>query len=221
MGKRGPKPKGNVNIKWSSNFAYALGLIATDGCLGRDREHIDFTSKDLEQIENFKKCLGISAKIGYKVSGGGFVSRRIQFRNERFHAFLVGIGLTPSKSKTVGKIMIPDKYFFDFLRGSFDGDGTFYSYWDKRWKSSFMFYTEFISASQDHIDWIRGEIYRRVGVKGHITTNLNNICKQLKYAKADSLKILRKMYHSRKVVSLSRKRLKINKILAMIGEKTI
>jgi hypothetical protein len=35
------------------------------------------------------------------------------------------------------------------------------------------------------------------------------------------LKILRKMYHSRKVVSLSRKRLKINKILAMIGEKTI
>jgi len=215
------KLKGDVIIKWSSDFAYAIGLIVTDGCLGRDHGHIDFTSKDLEQIENFKKCLGITAKIGYKISGKGFVSRRVQFRNEKFHSFLVDIGLTPSKSKTIGKIKIPSEYFFDFLRGSFDGDGTFYSYWDKRWKSSFMFYTEFISASQDHIDWIRGEIYRRVGVKGHITTNSNNICKQLKYAKADSLKVLRKMYHSRKVVSLSRKRLKINKILAKIGEKMI
>jgi hypothetical protein len=215
------KLKGDVKIKWSSNFAYAIGLIVTDGCLGRDGGHIDFTSKDLEQIENFKKCLGITAKIGYKISGGGFVSRRIQFRNEKFYAFLVKIGLTPSKSKTIGKIMIPDRFFFDFLRGSFDGDGTFYSYWDKRWKSSFMFYTEFISASQTHIDWIRSKIYEDLGINGHITTNSNNVCKQLKYAKADSLKIIRKMYYSNNVVCLSRKKLKINKVLAMIGEKVV
>ena len=31
MGKPGPKPKGYVNTKWSSDFGYAIGLIATDG----------------------------------------------------------------------------------------------------------------------------------------------------------------------------------------------
>ena len=218
---RDRKLKGDAIIKWSPNFAYAIGLIATDGCLGRDGAYIDLTSKDLEQINNFKKCLGITAKIGYKISGSGHISRRIQFRNEEFYSFLVGIGLTPSKSKTIGKVKVPKQYFFDFLRGSFDGDGTFYSYLDKRWKSSFMFYTEFICASQDHINWIRETINENLEVTGHVTTNSNNICKQLKYAKSDSLKVLRKMYYSPNVICLSRKRLKINKILAMIGEKTL
>jgi len=39
--------KGEVKIQWSPNLAYAIGLIATDGCLGRDKKYIDFTSKDL------------------------------------------------------------------------------------------------------------------------------------------------------------------------------
>jgi len=55
-----------------------------------------------------------------------------------------------------------------------------------------MFYTEFISASRKHIEWIRGQIYNRLGISGHITTNSNNICRQLKYAKSDSLKLLKK-----------------------------
>ena len=69
MGKRGAKPKGKVNIKWSPEFAYAIGLLTTDGCLSTDGRHFDFTSKDKEQLVNFMKCLGIKVKIGYKTSG--------------------------------------------------------------------------------------------------------------------------------------------------------
>jgi len=56
-----------------------------------------------------------------------------------------------------------------FLKGSFDGDGSFYSYWDPRWKSSFMFYTVFIFVSQRHILWLRSQIFEHLGIKGHIT----------------------------------------------------
>jgi len=63
------KPLGKVKIKWSSEFAYALGLLATDGNLSPDGRHFDFTSKDKEQLRNFMKCLGIKVKIGYKISG--------------------------------------------------------------------------------------------------------------------------------------------------------
>ncbi len=213
MGKRGPKPKGKVKIKWSANFAYAIGLLATDGCLSSNGRHITFVSKDIEQINNFMKCLDINIKLGKTISGyDGNSSNRIQFGDVIFCKFLNSIGLTSVKSKTIGEISVPKEYFFDFLRGSLDGDGTFYSYWDPRWRSSHMFYIEFISASKKHIDWIRTEIYKRLKIKGHITKS-TNVCYQLKYAKKEAIEIINKMYYNRKVVCLSRKRIKIEKAL--------
>ena len=140
MGERGPKPKKIISEKWNANLTYAIGLIATDGCLSKDGILIDLTSNDREQLENFSKCLGVNFKIGLKWNNNKDKSLRIQFKNRIFYDFLLSIGLTPRKSLTMGKLIIPDKYFFDFLRGCFDGDGCFYSYWDKRWRSSHMFY---------------------------------------------------------------------------------
>jgi len=221
MGKRGPQPKGKVKLRWSPNFAYAIGLMVSDGNLSPDGRHINFTSKDLEMIQLFQKSLDIEVHIGRKANSTSkekcyFVT---QFGDVLFYQFLMGIGLMPNKSKLIGEIKIPGKYFFDFLRGSFDGDGCTYSYWDKRWRSSFMFYTSFVSASPPHITWIREEIYKRIGIHGHVTMNGTHVLQQLKYAKADSLKLLRKMYYSRSAMCLSRKRLKIVKMLDTVGEK--
>ena len=69
MGKRGPQPKGKVNIKWSAEFAYAIGLLVSDGNLSPDGRHINFTSKDLELIDIFQQSLGISMNIGRKSRG--------------------------------------------------------------------------------------------------------------------------------------------------------
>ena len=57
------KLRNKIEIAWSSNFAYALGLLATDGSLSSDGRHFDFTSNDKEQLENFMKCLNIKVKI--------------------------------------------------------------------------------------------------------------------------------------------------------------
>lgn len=212
MGKRGAKPKGKVNIKWSPEFAYAIGLLTTDGCLSTDGRHFDFTSKDKEQLVNFMKCLGIKVKIGYKTSGySGKKYTRIQFGDVNFYKFLLGVGLMPAKTKIISALKIPKEYFFDFLRGHFDGDGTFYSYWDPRWRSSFMFYTEFISASKKHIDWIRDILLKKLKIKGHITKDSKKSTYQLKYAKIESLKLFPKLYYNENVVCLRRKRLKIEK----------
>lgn len=88
--KRGPKPKGAVKIEWSPKFAYAIGLLTADGCLLNDGRHIDFTSKDLEQVVTFKKCFGIKTKIGIKHSGTGNLYHRIQFGDVLFREFLIG-----------------------------------------------------------------------------------------------------------------------------------
>lgn len=213
MGKRGPQPKHIIDVTWRSELAYAIGLIATDGSLSKDGLCVDLTSKDREQLENFSKCLGKDFYIGKKKSSLGKTSFRIQFKNKLFYEFLISIGLTPKKSLTLGSLQIPHVYFFDFLRGCFDGDGTFYSYWDKRWRSSHMFYLEFTSASLPHIKWLRKLLADRLAISGHINSSVIRSTIQLKYAKREALAIIRKMYYSPNVICLSRKRLKIQKAL--------
>lgn len=224
MGKRGPKPKGKVKIEWSSHFAYAIGLIASDGNLSPDGRHIHFTSKDEELIFLFQKSLGIDMHIGKKRGSVGKEKKYhvVQFGDVLFYTFLMSIGMMPNKSKKIGSLMIPGEYFFDFLRGSFDGDGCTYSYWDPRWRSSFMFYTVFISASRDHVLWIQDNVERRLGIRGHITgKGRTRTVYQLKYAKADSLILLGHIFPSVRTPSLKRKRLKINKMMRIIGERQI
>lgn len=218
---RGPKPKGKVKIRWSPKFAYAIGLLVSDGNLSPDGRHIIFVSKDNEMVQLFQKSLGIDLHIGRKSNGKStdksyFVA---QFSDVLFYQFLMDIGLMPNKSKIIGEIKIPARYFFDFLRGSFDGDGCTYSYFDPRWRSSYMFYTCFVSASPAHIRWLREEIRKRIHIEGHVHLSSKRSLNQLKYAKADSLKLLRAMYYSRHVLSLTRKRLKIVKMLATVGER--
>ena len=221
MRKRGPKAKQNLLLKWSSNFAYAIGLIVSDGCLSKDGRHIDLTSKDLEMIVNFQKALNTNYLIGRK-SGGKTREKEyfmVQFSNVRFYNFLCSIGIMPAKSKTITEVDVPDKYFFDFLRGLFDGDGTIYSYWDPRWKSSFMYYVSFVSASEAFVAWLRFTIERLSGVFGHVKEDGGGSTLQLTYAKRESLILLKKMYRHPRALSLSRKRLKSKKILGIVGER--
>lgn len=203
MGKRGTHPKGKIKIEWSEDFAYAIGLIASGGCLYNDGRHINLTSKDREQISNFQDSLGINLHVGRKGNGASSEKKYylVQIGDVLFFNFLVNIGITPAKSKTLGGIKIPREYFFDFLRGSFDGDGC-----------------TFVSASQPHVIWLRGEIERELGLIGYVTKAKNNSCYQLRYAKRESVILLREMYYSSNVRCLSRKKLKIKRMLAIVGK---
>jgi len=216
-----PKRK---EVVWSSDLAYAVGLIATDGCLSPDGRHLLFVSKDLEQIEHVRSIFEVTAKIGITHSGGkhkhvGY--HRVQWGDVTLYNFLLDIGLTPNKSLTLGSVLVPDEYFFDFVRGLHDGDGSFYSYYDPRWKSSYMFYLAFTSASKDHLLWLRSELGRFLKVKGSLSQHRQkdrpNYFYQLKFAKAETLLILEQLYAKPDCVSLSRKRLKIETALGIVG----
>lgn len=142
----------------------------------------------------------------------------LQFSDVLFYRFLLSIGLMPKKSKRLETISVPDEFFFDFLRGHLDGDGTFYSYWDPRWRSSFMYYTVFGSASKAHILWLRKKIAKFLGIKGYINKHHSDPVYQLKYAKTDSSILLPTLYYSPDILCLGRKRLKIYKALSIVPE---
>lgn len=205
------KEETKTEIQWSANFAYAVGLLVTDGGLSKDGRHIDFTSKDVEQVENLKKCLGVKAKIGFKSAAADEEKKyaRVQFGDVRLYRRLIAMGLTPAKSLTLGKIEISDKYFFDFLRGHFDGDGWSYSYLDKRWNNSFMYYLAFGSASKKHIDWLADKILEKTGIKKEARKAGERGIYVLRFAKKAAKQLYNLMYYSDKVTCLSRKKRKL------------
>ncbi len=57
------QPQRKVRIEWSSNFAYAIGLITSDGNMSLDRGRISLKSAEMEMIENFKTALGIKIPL--------------------------------------------------------------------------------------------------------------------------------------------------------------
>ena len=123
------------------------------------------------------------------------------------------------KSKIMEGIKVPDKHFGDFLRGHFDGDGSFYSYWDPRWKSSYMYYTVFNSASKKHIDWLRSKLINLYKVRGHISKGKDSSVYALRFAKTESNVLIDAMYHKPGVMCLQRKRLKIFDALSIVGTR--
>ena len=201
-----------IKIGWSNRMAYAIGLLATDGHLSIDKRHIDLTSKDTEQLENFMEAVGSRYRITDKFSGyTGEACSRIQFSDVNFYRWLLNIGFKQKKTHEMSDLKIPQRYFFDFLRGHFDGDGSIYSYFDPRWKSSFMFYITFIAKNKDHIIWLQKEIEKLCGTKGRL--GVGSRVYQVRYAKKESKILIKKMYKGKEGLYLSRKYDKILKIL--------
>ena len=211
---RGSQKNKNYVLKWNPKLAYAIGLLTTDGNLSKDGRHLEFTSNDIQLVKTFKQCLGLTGvKIGSKTSG--FKDKkypRIQFSNIKLYQELLKIGLTPDKSKTIGELKIPDKYFFDFLRGCFDGDGTIFSYWDRRWHSSFMFYIAFASGSLEFLKWLQKKIRIACGLNGYTGRAGSNHTYILRYAKKEGMILFNMMYHSKNIPFLKRKFKKALKI---------
>lgn len=210
----GRQCQGKVKIKWSPNFAYAIGLITTDGSLSRDGRHIHFVSKDRELVEKLNLALGIKNKIGMTVRGGEKIKKYsyIFIGDKLFYQFLNSIGLYSAKSRTIKSVKISNKYFADFLRGMFDGDGTFYSFLDKRWPNSFGFQLAFSSASHDFIVWLKNKLAELYEVKGFVCKGAGVF--NLRYVKRDSKKLVATMYYKNGLLHLNRKYIKIKTILS-------
>ncbi|MDP2632850.1 MAG: hypothetical protein Q8P25_04000 [Candidatus Curtissbacteria bacterium] len=214
-------------MRWSTNLAYAVGLITTDGCLSIDGRHIDLTSKDKDQIKTFAKLLNLKNKIGLKYSGSQKekIYCRIQFGNVKFYRFLIKIGLSPHKSKTLGILLIPNKFFRDFLRGHLDGDGCIISYED-RYNTPInpkyvyqRLMTYFMSASKPHMEWLQMRIKNSLDIQGALLKRKPNEERYattwtLKFSKKESIILLNWLYYSPSVPYLKRKYRKAKPYLA-------
>lgn len=201
------------DFKWSPHLAYAVGLLVTDGCLSKDGRHITMRSAEPPLLNTFKKCLSLKNKIGFTNGQRGY---RVQFGSVQFYNWLLSIGLFPAKTYDIGEVKIPNELFRDFLRGHLDGDGNIMNYEDRynvyrgrRYVNNRLF-VRFISASESHIVWLRAKISELAGVNGALIKEqrpgVNRVpIWEIKFAKKESIKLLKWVYYQPYLPSLRRK----------------
>lgn len=193
-----------IDLKWTADLAWAVGLLVTDGSLSKDGRHLDLTSKDLQLLQVFREALSLNVKIGEKTNGmSSSKQHRVQFGDVRFYRWLQEVGMHPNKSKTLEELSIPGRYYADFFRGVFDGDGSISSFWDKRWSNSYMYYLAISSASPHFLKWLRKKNKESFGVIGHIAKA--GSIEQLKYAKRESKILFKSIYYKENLPRLLRK----------------
>jgi len=208
-----------MNQTWSPEVAYAVGLIATDGNLSSDGRHINLTSSDKQQLRNFQRCLRITTKLSSNPPGS-FTrnpSYRVQFGSRQLYQWLQSIGLTPRKTGSLGTLKVPQVFFPDFLRGVIDGDGSIVLYTDRYnvYKGTYYeylrLYVTIASSSYKFLHWIQQTLRQRLSVRGSLLQQpprpwATKPSWKLRFAKHDSLKILRWIYYDDRISCLTRKR---------------
>ncbi len=199
--------RNHLNLNWSPELSYAIGIITSDGNLSPDGRHLNITSKDKEIPLKMRSILNLRNKIGMKSRGGEKEKKYyvLQFGNIGFYEFLLSIGLTPAKSKTLQKVEVPDKYFADFLRGCIDGDGSIgYNMHPEskhpQWK------IRLYSASPIFLSWMHEEITKHIKISGgHIYTPPKKSPQVLSFGNSDTRKIINFMYYRKRLPALERK----------------
>jgi hypothetical protein len=150
----------------------------------------------------------------------------VQWSDRCQYDWFLALGLMPAKSLRLGVLAIPDECFADFLRGCVDGDGSIVVYTDRYHCSRNAHYVyerlcvSLVSASFSFLDWVHGTARRLAGVSGAIHERRRPDAHPiwvLRYAKAESMRLLRWMYYEADVPCLARKRSTAERFLAPLG----
>jgi hypothetical protein len=200
---------------WSAATAYAVGLIATDGCIDGRRPIVSFTSRDLELIEQFNLAVGRRPRVYRKLGGFGTWTNQVAIYERPLHSWLLSIGLMPRKTFELFEIAVPDQHLAPLARGLLDGDGSVLSYWHvpnrRRYPQhrSLRLVTRFYSASRRHLEWLAQRLDRAFSVRGAISvddraTRAHPLYK-LEFAKLASRQLLTRLYADEHAPHLRRK----------------
>ncbi len=200
-------------------MSYVLGFVVADGCIGVKRirkkdgvkqYYFSITSKDKSHLKNIKKAMFAKQKIIPKQSSNDKEKQcyHIQIGHQEICKDLLNLGIQPRKTHNLKAIKVPEKYFLDFVRGFFDGDGSVYIY---NVNKTPQIKASFVSSSLSLISDFNQRLCRNLGIpqkaihkenQKRSSTMIYNICFYID----DCEKLAEFMYKSDPALYLARKR---------------
>lgn len=203
-----------ASTEWTPTLAYAVGLLATDGCQ-TDGRHLAFPSADRELVEILLRCLGKTNKIAEVRTRTGGTVYRTQIGDVALCRWLLAVGVTPRKSLTLGPLNVPDEYLLECARGLMDGDGGITNFTHAATKKTYPNYqyerivVGFNSASRSHLEWLRAKLEPHINAPGWLgvkpAREERHEFLTLRYGKRDGLRLLPLLYRDESVPRLDRK----------------
>ena len=116
---------------WSPGMAWVLGLLFADGNLKKNKPEFRLNQRNQEGLQKVLNLMRSSHTIAAKEkkSYKGMISGKIysfSIYNKKLYNDLLNLGLTPAKSTERKFPDVPPKYMNHFIRGLYDGDGSFH-----------------------------------------------------------------------------------------------
>ena len=74
-----------VAFAWSPEIGWVVGLMTSDGNLGRTGYALSLTSNDVELLDAVRGILGLDNTLGHVRGGWGTACHRLQWRDRAFH----------------------------------------------------------------------------------------------------------------------------------------
>lgn len=144
----------------SSNLAYLLGFIASDGYVSKDRNEIGIglSAVDKEHLIQFQKVIG-GRNIDEYTTNDGFDVVKWVFVSETAKTELAKYNIIPQKTfKLLPPKQLEKKYWIDYIRGYFDGDGSvnYLNQGALRW--------QICSATKEILQWIIDFFYEEYNI---------------------------------------------------------
>jgi len=142
-------------------MAYILGYFIADGSMminNRGAKFLDFSSVDKELIVSIKSTLKSEHKIKRRIRARTKPVFRLQVGSKDIFNDLLKFGIMPNKTGIEVMPNIPKKYFADFLRGYFDGDGTV-SIYNRKDRNSKTILTGFTCKNKTFLEIIKKTLY--------------------------------------------------------------
>lgn len=197
--------------KESPNMAWLMGFIAADGYIRKDENEIGIglARKDKEILEKIKTLLELETPVKDYTTQTGYDCSKLTWTCEQHKKDLAKYHITPAKTFTlIPPYNLNKKYWIDFIRGYFDGDGSInlIQQGALRW--------QVCSATKSIIEWIINFFYEEYQIpKVNIyTINNKNPLYYCQYSTNATKKIYNILY-TKDSLSLERKRKYFEEIL--------
>lgn len=160
---------------WSPNMAYVFGLWCADGCIMSDERfgihkfQISLHKNDEDLLEDVITVMGGNPEDIQRFIYPRRNIYNVAFTNTEIYNDIINLGGKERKSNDMHLPHVPDEYFWDFLRGMSDGDGSV----DRTGKIWTLTNNKFMCAEiKEKIKEKTGIELKTYGIKNHAHTVL-------------------------------------------------
>lgn len=206
----------------SHNMAWLMGFIAADGTIRKDENEIKIglALKDKEILEQIRQELKLKTEVKEYVNSQGYECCKLQWTCEKHKKDLAKYSIIPQKTfKLIPPYDLDKKYWIDYIRGYFDGDGSINLIPNSNGRGQGNLRWQLCSATKEMLEFVLNyfeEEYKIPKVTIQERTTGKNILYYIQYSSVATRKIYSILY-TKNSLFLPRKKEHFEEILKKVS----